>query len=76
MSNDRLVAPSSVNAHFQVALSVAFEEAAIEVLSEGAHLLRSQGREAAAQQHEDQIRRHRVGLIKHRAIMAAHGIKV
>ena len=58
-----------------VTLNIAFEEAAMETLADGAALFRREGREAAAQEFEDIIRRHRVGLLKHRAMMGAHGIK-
>ena len=60
----------------RVAASVAFEEAVIAVLAQGAVNLRSTGDHQAAAETDAVIRRHRVGLIKHRAIMGAHGIDV
>ena len=60
----------------RVAASVAFEEAVIAVLAQGAANLRMVGDHHAAAETDTAIRHHRVGLIKHRAIMGAHGIDV
>ena len=60
----------------RVAASVAFEEAVIAVLSQGAANLRAMGHYQTAADTEAAVRHHRVGLIKHRAIMGAHGIDV
>lgn len=60
----------------RVAASVAFEEAVMAILAQGAANLRTMGDHHAAAETDAAIRRHRVGLIKHRAIMGAHGIDV
>lgn len=55
---------------------MAFEEASMSALAAGAAALRREGQTEDAQEIEAIIRRHRVGLLKHRAIMGAHGIAV
>ena len=60
----------------RVALSVAFEEALTDVLAAGAADFRREGFTEVALEIEVFIRRHRVGLIKNRAIMGAHGIEI
>ena len=75
MSNDDPHSRGLITLKAHVAASLAFEEEMLASLSDGAVLMHSQGLEARAREVEDQIRRHRVSIIKHRAIMAAQDIK-
>jgi hypothetical protein len=59
----------------RIALALAFEQATMEHLAQGAADLRANGQEAAAAEIEVLIRRHRVSILKHRAILSAHGIE-
>ena len=68
--------PSTGALRERVLLAIAMEEAMIEGLSERARALggRLSDKEASAIRH--QIREHRVGILKQRALMGALGIDV
>ena len=59
----------------RASLGIALEEAAIETLSDALRALREADHQDVAYS-EYRIRVHRIGILKHRAIMTAAGIDV
>ena len=72
---DRSMDQDAQRLRLRAALDIALEEHAIEALSEALRVLRRANHEDVCH-FEHQIRVHRIGILKHRAIMFAAGIDV
>lgn len=59
----------------RIAQTLILEQSTMDALARGAAELRRSGQGTAAVEIETLIRRHRVSILKHRAILSAHGIE-